>query len=161
RLAASGPTQLVSLPPRVDTTFGAAVAFAVRGAPAAGTPPAASTPPTAGAQSTVSTQPAASTPPTAATRSASTASAATAHDPDSEWLWLLRHDSAPAPDALEQLLRAVETAPSVAVAGPKAMSWERPDVIEAFGESMTRFGSSVQLVQGELDQAQHDVLEDV
>src|SRR5690606_21211102 len=72
-----------------------------------------------------------------------------------------RHDSAPAADALEQLLRAVEIAPSVAVAGPKAMAWDRPDVIAGFGESMTRFGSSVQLVDGELDQAQHDVLDDV
>ena len=35
-----------------------------------------------------------------------------------EWLWLLRADSAPAPEALEALLAAVEVAPSVAVAGP-------------------------------------------
>ena len=34
-----------------------------------------------------------------------------------EWLWLLRADSAPEPDALRALLAAVEVAPSVAVAG--------------------------------------------
>ncbi|MCW4385006.1 glycosyltransferase family 2 protein [Salinibacterium sp. SYSU T00001] len=82
-------------------------------------------------------------------------------DPDAEWVWLLAHDSAPHPRALEQLLGAVEIAPSVAIAGPKIMTWDRPDVIAEFGESMTRFGASVSLVEGELDQAQHDVTEDV
>ncbi|MBF0673486.1 MAG: glycosyltransferase [Salinibacterium sp.] len=82
-------------------------------------------------------------------------------DPEAEWLWLLAHDSAPRPEALERLLAAVEIAPSVAVAGPKVMDWSRPDVIADFGQSMTTLGASVSLVQGELDQAQHDVSEDV
>src|SRR5690554_3789077 len=34
---------------------------------------------------------------------------------DNEWLWLLAHDSAPEPRALQQLLAAVEIAPSVAI----------------------------------------------
>ena len=80
---------------------------------------------------------------------------------DNEWLWLLAHDNAPAPGALAALLNAVEIAPSVAVAGPKLMQWQLPDVIESFGESMTQFGRSVQLVSGELDQAQHDRREDL
>ena len=80
---------------------------------------------------------------------------------DGEWLWLLAHDNAPEPDALARLLGAVEIAPSVAVAGPKLMQWRQPDVIAEFGESMTRFGASVRLVEGELDQAQHDVQNDV
>ena len=75
---------------------------------------------------------------------------------DDEWLWLLSHDNAPAVDALERLLGAVEIAPSVAIAGPKLMRWDQPDVIASFGESMTTRGSSVQLVTNELDQAQHD-----
>ncbi|MCU1533963.1 MAG: glycosyltransferase family 2 protein [Glaciihabitans sp.] len=78
-----------------------------------------------------------------------------ATQPD-EWLWLLTHDSAPDPEALARLLGAVEVAPSVAVAGPKLMLWDRPDTIAAYGETMTRLGKSVQLVEGELDQAQHD-----
>lgn len=78
-----------------------------------------------------------------------------------EWLWLLAHDNAPGPDALARLLGAVEIAPSVAVAGPKLMRWQHPDVIAEFGESMTRFGASVALVEDELDQAQHDVQNDV
>lgn len=80
---------------------------------------------------------------------------------DEEWLWLLAHDNAPEPRALAELLGAVERAPSVSVAGPKLMRWSQPDVIAEFGESMTRFGSSVALVSGELDQAQHDVQNDV
>ena len=79
----------------------------------------------------------------------------------SEWIWLLSHDSAPAPRALEALLAAVEIAPSVAVAGPKSRSWSDPDTILEFGETLTRYGRSVLLVEGELDQAQHDVQIDV
>lgn len=80
---------------------------------------------------------------------------------ENEWLWLLAHDNAPEPAALEHLLGAVEIAPSVAIAGPKLMRWQRSDVIAEFGESVTRFGASVGLVAGELDQAQHDVQNDV
>jgi GT2 family glycosyltransferase len=78
-----------------------------------------------------------------------------------DWLWLLAHDNAPQPAALEALLRAVEIAPSVAVAGPKLMRWDAPDVIAEYGETMTQYGASIVLVEGELDQAQHDVRSDV
>src|SRR6185312_3991423 len=80
---------------------------------------------------------------------------------DQDLLWLLAYDNAPEPDALEHLLAALEVAPSVAIAGPKLMRWDEPDVIADFGESITRFGASVALVDGELDQAQHDVQNDV
>ncbi len=80
---------------------------------------------------------------------------------DDEWLWLLGHDNAPQPDALARLLAAVEIAPSVAVAGPKLMQWDAPDVIAEYGESMTPSGASLVLVGDELDQAQHDVQADV
>jgi len=80
---------------------------------------------------------------------------------DNEWLWLLTHDNAPEPDALARLLGAVEIAPSVSVAGPKLMRWNQPEVIAEFGESMTATGTSVRLVEDELDQAQHDVRGDV
>ena len=75
---------------------------------------------------------------------------------EDNWLWLLAHDNAPAPGALAALLGAVEIAPSVAVAGPKLMRWQTSDVIESYGETITKFGASVSLVTGELDQAQHD-----
>ena len=80
---------------------------------------------------------------------------------DDEWLWLLSADNAPDPDALAQLLGAVEVAPSVAVAGPKQMSWDDAAYIHEFGETMTTFGASVPIIDGELDQAQHDTLSDV
>lgn len=87
--------------------------------------------------------------------------AAPPSETENEWLWLLAHDNAPEPHALAQLLGAVEIAPSVSVAGPKLMRWDQPDVIAEFGESVTVLGSSVRLVEGELDQAQHDVQNDV
>lgn len=80
---------------------------------------------------------------------------------ENEWLWLLGHDNAPAPGALSALLGAVEVAPSVAVAGPKLMSLDDPDLIAVFGETMTRYGRSLPVVAGELDQAQHDVQSDI
>ncbi|RFA16553.1 hypothetical protein B7R22_03515 [Subtercola boreus] len=80
---------------------------------------------------------------------------------EDEWLWLLAHDSAPAPDALAALLGAVEVNPSVAAAGPKQMEWDNPSFIAGFGESITRYGASVQLVERELDQGQHDRMSDV
>ncbi|MET1020169.1 MAG: glycosyltransferase, partial [Microterricola sp.] len=78
-----------------------------------------------------------------------------------EWLWLLAHDNAPDQRALERLLGAVEIAPTVAVAGPKLMRSDDPAVIAAYGETLTRLGASVILVENELDQAQHDHTSDV
>ena len=80
---------------------------------------------------------------------------------DDEWLWLLGHDNAPTPGALSALLGAVEVAPSVAVAGPKLISLDSPDLIVGFGETMTRLGRSLPVVANELDQAQHDVQSDL
>ncbi|MEV7932055.1 glycosyltransferase family 2 protein [Curtobacterium sp. NPDC089185] len=89
------------------------------------------------------------------------AAVADADEPSDEWLWILGHDNAPAPDALAEMLSAVEIAPSVAVAGPKLVATEDPSLIRAFGESTTRFGRSLGLVQDELDQGQHDRHTDV
>ncbi len=79
---------------------------------------------------------------------------------EDQWLWLLGHDNAPAPDALAALLGAVEVAPSVAIAGPKLMRWDDASVLAGFGETMTHFGRSIRLAVEELDQAQHDVQSD-
>ncbi|MWV59564.1 glycosyltransferase family 2 protein [Rathayibacter sp. VKM Ac-2754] len=80
---------------------------------------------------------------------------------EDEWLWLLAQDSAPDPGALAALLGAVEVAPSVAVAGPKVMDWTRTGYIRSYGESITRYGTTVHLVEDELDQGQHDATPDV
>ncbi|WP_158862789.1 glycosyltransferase [Leifsonia sp. AG29] len=78
-----------------------------------------------------------------------------------ELLWLLAHDTAPEPEALEALLAALEVSPSVAVVGPKLLDWDDPAFIREFGEAMTPYGASLPLVENELDQAQHDGLSDV
>ncbi|MFF2390800.1 glycosyltransferase [Agromyces sp. NPDC058104] len=80
---------------------------------------------------------------------------------DADALWLLAEDSAPAPGALAQLVAALETAKSVAVAGPKLVDWDEPERIARFGRSITRLGRSVAIVTDELDQGQHDGLSDV
>ncbi|WAC65281.1 glycosyltransferase [Agrococcus sp. SL85] len=79
--------------------------------------------------------------------------------PDAEegdWLWLLAHDAAPHPRALEALLAHVDAHPSVAVVGPKVMRADAPDRFAEFGQSVTPFGRSLLLHEGELDQGQHD-----
>ena len=80
---------------------------------------------------------------------------------DHELLWLLAQDSAPEPAALESLVGELEIAPSVAAAGPKVMEWIADDYIHDFGQSMTPYGTSVTLVESELDQEQHDYMSDV
>ncbi|WP_440311970.1 glycosyltransferase [Leucobacter chromiireducens] len=83
-------------------------------------------------------------------------------DPEvSEWLWLLSEDSCPEPEALALILRAVQRAPSVAVAGPKLVDWDRPERIIELGQSLTRYGSRWTLRRQELDQQQYDHLQDV
>ncbi|MFJ6679915.1 glycosyltransferase [Microbacterium sp. NPDC091382] len=76
-------------------------------------------------------------------------------------VWLLAQDTAPAPDALARLAGALETAPSVALAAPKLVSWDDPSRIVSLGVTMTRTGRTVGLADGELDQGQHDTGEDV
>lgn len=80
---------------------------------------------------------------------------------DHETLWLIAQDSAPEPTALATLLGELEISPSVAVAGPKVMEWDAGDYINNFGLAVTPYGSTVTLVQAELDQGQHDGISDV
>lgn len=75
---------------------------------------------------------------------------------EGDWLWLLAHDAAPHPRALQALLAHVESHPSVAVVGPKVMRADAADRFAEFGQSMTPFGRSLLLHEGELDQGQHD-----
>ncbi|GAA5204211.1 hypothetical protein GCM10025773_37540 [Microbacterium jejuense] len=75
--------------------------------------------------------------------------------------WLLAQDTAPEPDALAQLVGALELSPSVAFVAPKLVRWDDRVEIVSLGVSMTRFGRAVGLADGELDQGQHDAHEDV
>jgi len=77
------------------------------------------------------------------------------------WYWLLHDDSAPEPSALEQLLAAADLSPSVALLGPKQIDPDSPRNIVQLGLTLTKMGGIFNLVDGDLDQAQHDSIDDV
>lgn len=92
------------------------------------------------------------------------------------WLWLLHDDSAPAPDALAELLRAVEHSSAVAVAGPKQERWDpgtgrepappfEPGTASRLvevGVTTTPLGRRMTGIDDdEIDQGQHDARDDV
>ncbi|MGZ4625427.1 MAG: glycosyltransferase [Kineosporiaceae bacterium] len=79
-----------------------------------------------------------------------------------DWVWIVPHDGAPAPTALEQLLLAVETAPSVGVAGCKQVSWDDDQRLLDVGFTASPLGLRVTGVdRDEVDQGQHDGRSDV
>ena len=83
-------------------------------------------------------------------------------DPAAEWVWLLHDDTAPAPDALAELLAAVERAPSVAVAGCKQLDADDRRRLIDVGLSVSRWAERLALVDvDEQDQGQHDARSDV
>lgn len=75
-------------------------------------------------------------------------------------VWLLAQDTAPRRNALQLLIGALERSPSAAIAAPKLVRQDDDREIQSLGVSMTRFGRSVELTAGELDQGQHDATED-
>lgn len=78
------------------------------------------------------------------------------------WLWLLHDDAAAEPEALAALVRAVEVAPSVGVAGPKQRTWDDPARVLEAGVTTSRFGRRMTGIdEPEVDQGQHDAREDV
>jgi GT2 family glycosyltransferase len=78
-------------------------------------------------------------------------------DPEVEWIWLLHDDCEPAPDALEQMLRAASRSRSVAVLGPKLKDLVDRRVLREAGVSVDRAGRRwTGIDQGEIDQGQHD-----
>lgn len=75
----------------------------------------------------------------------------------SEWIWLLHDDAAPAPEALAELLNAVERAPSVTVAGCKQLDWHEERKLIDVGLSTSRWAERLTLIDAdELDQGQYD-----
>ena len=80
----------------------------------------------------------------------------------SRWLWLLHDDAAPDPAALAELVRAVQAAPSVGVAGVKQRTWTAPARLLEVGVRTSRSGRRMtDMEPGEVDQGQHDGREDV
>lgn len=81
---------------------------------------------------------------------------------DSEWVWLLHDDSAPAPRALEVLLDAAEQNPSVDVLGPKLREWPSLRRLLEVGVTISGTGRrETGLERGEYDQGQHDQIHEV
>ena len=77
--------------------------------------------------------------------------------PAAEWIWLLHDDAAPAPEALAELLQAVERAPSVTVAGCKQLDWHSERRLIDVGLSTSRWAERLTLMEAdELDQGQYD-----
>jgi GT2 family glycosyltransferase len=78
-----------------------------------------------------------------------------------EWIWLLHDDAAPAPDALAELLHAVERAPSVTVAGCKQLGWDNKRHLVDVGLSTSRWAERLTLIDAdEVDQGQYDARTD-
>ena len=77
------------------------------------------------------------------------------------WLWLLRDDTEPDPNALARLFVAVDGAPSVVIAGPKQRLSHQRTMLREFGETLTVWGERQAIVDRELDQAQYDRMSDV
>ncbi|GAC1493812.1 MAG: hypothetical protein NVS2B15_14730 [Pseudarthrobacter sp.] len=74
-----------------------------------------------------------------------------------EWIWLLHDDAAPAPEALAELLGAVERAPSVTVAGCKQLDWHNERRLIDVGLSTSRWAERLTLIDAdELDQGQYN-----
>ncbi|GAA3630165.1 hypothetical protein GCM10022200_11080 [Microbacterium awajiense] len=97
----------------------------------------------------------------ASTRYADAARMATARIRDADAVWLLAQDTAPEPEALARLAGSLELSPSVAFVAPKLVRWDDRTQIVSLGVSMTRYGRAVGLADGDFDQGQHDVVEDV
>jgi GT2 family glycosyltransferase len=74
-----------------------------------------------------------------------------------EWIWLLHDDCEPAPDALEELLRAAARDRAVMVVGPKVLDARDRRTLREVGISIDRAGRRVTGIDpGEIDQGQHD-----
>jgi GT2 family glycosyltransferase len=74
-----------------------------------------------------------------------------------EWIWLLHDDSAPAPDALGQLLLTAEDFPDAVVLGPKVRGWyDRRQLLEVGATVAANGRRWTGLERNEHDQGQHD-----
>jgi len=79
-----------------------------------------------------------------------------------EWVWLLHDDSAPEPDALDELLAVVRASPTLAVAGCKQVEWDDPARLLEVGATVSSGGRRItDVTAGDIDQGQHDTRGDV
>ena len=79
-----------------------------------------------------------------------------------EFIWLIHDDCAPAPNALEELLKAFENKPNIAMVGPKLIGWKNRDHLLEAGISIATQGSRwTGMESDEFDQGQHDGIKEV
>jgi GT2 family glycosyltransferase len=76
------------------------------------------------------------------------------------WFWLVHDDSEPKPNALAELLTAVGESDKIAQVGPMQLSAINPRKITQLGLTISRFGQIINPVRGQLDQSQHDKVQD-
>lgn len=78
-----------------------------------------------------------------------------------EWVWLLHDDCAPDADALERLLQRADASGSIVAVGPKVLSWDRRHLVEVGVTVDSSGGRQSGLEPREVDQGQHDGVDDV
>lgn len=76
------------------------------------------------------------------------------------WLWLVHDDSEPKPDALSELLNAIESSDNIAQVGPMQLAASAPRRISQLGLTLSPFGEPISPISGQLDQSQHDSIFD-
>jgi GT2 family glycosyltransferase len=76
-------------------------------------------------------------------------------------IWLIHDDSAPEIHALAELVRTLELSPMVGIASPKQLSFDNPKLIVQQGLTLTQTLKPFSIVNDELDQKQHDGMNDV
>ena len=76
------------------------------------------------------------------------------------WIWFVNTDSEPKANALEELLKAAENSDTIAQIGPMLLVDDRPREIAGLGLTISRFGEIINPTKGQLDQAQHDRVQD-
>jgi len=82
-------------------------------------------------------------------------------DGNSGLFCFMHDDVALAPDAISRLVEELYRSNAGAV-GPKLMYWDHPQMIQSVGIAVDRFGNSLPIAEdGELDQEQHDAVQDV
>lgn len=80
---------------------------------------------------------------------------------DSGFFCFLHDDVALSPDAISRLVDELYRSNAGAV-GPKLVYWDQPTMIQSVGMAVDRFGVALALAEdGELDQEQHDAVQDV
>lgn len=77
------------------------------------------------------------------------------------WLWLVHDDSEPQPTALAELIAACENSETIAQVGPLQLHETRSREITQLGLTLSPFGELINPIKGQLDQSQHDQVQDV